>query len=78
MRAYFPSQADSPYYNSEMFKQALDYLKPNFGTCEMIEKKGKEKTFNAGIKNINSIEAALRKNLQGNYSVKTGYKKATH
>ena len=56
MRAYFPSQADSPYYNSEMFKQALDYLKPNFGTCEMIEKKGK---LSMRIKNINSIEGAL-------------------
>jgi len=56
MRAYFPSKADSPYYNSEMFKQALDYLKPNFGTCEMIEKKGK---LSMRVKNINSIEGAL-------------------
>jgi len=56
MRAYFPSQADSPYYNSEMFKRALNYLKPNFGTCEMIEKKGK---LSMRIKNINSIEGAL-------------------
>jgi hypothetical protein len=39
-----------------MFKKALDYLKPNFGTCEMIEKKGK---LSMRIKNINSIEAAL-------------------
>jgi len=56
MRAYFPSQADSPYYNSDAFKQALDYLKPNFGTCEMIENKGK---LSIRIKNINSIEGAL-------------------
>jgi hypothetical protein len=39
-----------------MFKRALDYLKPNFGTCEMIEKKGK---LSMRIKNINSIERAL-------------------
>jgi transcription-repair coupling factor (superfamily II helicase) len=56
MRAYFPSKADSPYYNSEMFKRALDYLKPNFGTCEMIENKGK---LSMRIKNINSIEGAI-------------------
>jgi hypothetical protein len=39
-----------------MFKRALDYLKPNFGTCEMIEKKGK---LSMRIKNINSIDGAL-------------------
>ena len=56
MRAYFPSKADSPYYNSEIFKRVLDYLKPNFGTCEMIENKGK---LSMRIKNINSIEGAI-------------------
>lgn len=56
MRAYFPSQADSPYYNSATFQQALEYLKPNFGTCEIIENKEK---LSMRFKNINSIEAAL-------------------
>ena len=56
MRAYFPSQADSSYYNSVAFQQALDYLKHNFGACEMIENKGKLSIL---IKNINSIEGAL-------------------
>ncbi len=56
MRAYFPSQADSPYYNSVAFQQALEYLKPNFGTCEIIENKEK---LSMRFKNINSIEAAL-------------------
>lgn len=56
MRSYFPSQADSNYYNSDAFKLALDYLKNNFGNCEMIESKGKLSIL---IKNINSIEAAL-------------------
>ena len=56
MRAYFPSQVDSPYYNPEMFKNALDYLKTNFKTCDIIEKKGKK--LSMSIKNINSIKDA--------------------
>ena len=56
MRAYFPSKADSPYYNTDAFQQALGYLKSNFGTCEMIENKGK---LSMRIKNIISIEGAL-------------------
>jgi transcription-repair coupling factor (superfamily II helicase) len=56
MRAYFPSQADSPYYNSAAFQQILEYLKHNFGACEMIENKGKLSIL---IKNVNSIEGAL-------------------
>ena len=57
MRAYFPAKADSPYYSSDAFKQALDYLKHNFGTCEMIENKGK---LSMRIKNISSIDEALK------------------
>jgi len=56
MRAYFPSKADSPYYNTDAFQQALGYLKNNFGTCEIVENKGK---LSMRIKNINSIEGAL-------------------
>ena len=56
MRAYFPSKADSPYYNTGAFQQALGYLKNNFGTCEIVENKGK---LSMRIKNINSIEGAL-------------------
>ena len=56
MRAYFPSKADSPYYNTDAFQQALSYLKNNFGTCEIVENKGK---LSMRIKNINSIDGAL-------------------
>ena len=56
MRAYFPSKADSPYYNTDAFQQALGYLKNNFGTCEIVENKGK---LSMRIKNINSIEGGL-------------------
>ena len=56
MRAYFPTHADSPYYNSESFKQTLDYLKNHFGTCKMIENKGK---LSMKINNINNIKVAL-------------------
>jgi transcription-repair coupling factor (superfamily II helicase) len=56
MRSYFPSQADSNYYNSDFFKLALDFLKHNFGNCEMIENKGK---LSMRVKNIRSIKDAL-------------------
>ena len=56
MRAYFPYKSDSQYYNSDMFKQALNFLKHNFETCEMIQKKGK---LSMRIKDILSIKAAL-------------------
>ena len=57
MRSYFPSKADSNYYNSDAFKLALDYLKHNFSNCEMIEKKGK---LSIRVKNIHSIKDALK------------------
>ena len=57
MRSYFPSQADSNYYNSDSFKHALDFLNHNFGKCEMIEKKG---TLSMRVKNIHSIEDAIK------------------
>ena len=56
MRAYFPSKADSPYYNTDAFQQTLNYLKHHFDTCEMIENKGK---LSMRIKNIKSIVGAL-------------------
>ena len=56
MRAYFPAQADSPYYNSDAFKKTLSYLKHHFDTCEMIEKKGK---LSMRIKNIYDVKGAL-------------------
>ena len=56
MRAFFPSQVDSSYYNTDMFQKALDYLKSNYERSEMIEKKGK---LNIHIKNIKSIKEAL-------------------
>ena len=56
MRAYFPSNPDSPYYSSTIFQQVLGYLKHNFNTCKMIENKGKLSIL---IKNINSIKPAL-------------------
>jgi len=56
MRAYFPSKADSPYYNTDAFKKALDYLKHHFDNCEMIEKKGK---LSIRIKNISDLKGAL-------------------
>ena len=56
MRSYFPSQADSNYYNSDYFKLALEFLKRNFNNCEMIEKKGK---LSMRVKNIHSIKDAL-------------------
>ena len=57
MRSYFPSQADSNYYNSDTFKLVLDYLKRNFSNCEMTENKGK---LSMRVKNILSIEDALK------------------
>ena len=56
MRAYFPAKSDSPYYNSDAFQKALDYLKYNFGTCEMTENKGK---LSMQIENIKSLKGAL-------------------
>ena len=56
MRSYFPSQKDSNYYNSDYFKLALDFLKQNFNSCEMIEKQGK---LSMRVKNIHSIKDAL-------------------
>ena len=56
MNTYFPSQPDSPYFNSDVFKNCLDYLKSNFNNCKMIEKNGK---LSICIKNIRSIEEAL-------------------
>ena len=56
MRAYFSGESNSPYYNSNAFKQALDYLKYNFATCEIIEKKGK---LSMKIKNIKNLKEAL-------------------
>ena len=56
MRAYFSGESNSPYYNSNAFKQALDYLKYNFATCEMMEKKGK---LSMKIKNIKNLKEAL-------------------
>ena len=57
MRSYFPSQADSNYYNSDTFKLVLDYLKRNFSNCEMTENKGK---LSMRVKNILSIEDAQK------------------
>ncbi len=56
MRAYFSGESNSPYYNSNAFKQTLDYLKYNFATCEMIEKKEK---LSIKIKNIKNLKEAL-------------------
>lgn len=56
MLAYFPEKSESTYYNSEEFKQVLNYLKCNFSNCDMIEKKGK---LSIRIKNIKSVEEAL-------------------
>jgi len=56
MRAYFPSKADSPYYNSDIFKKVLNYLKVNFNVCKIIEKKEK---LSIEIKNITTIKKAL-------------------
>ena len=57
MRAYFPSKADSPYYNSDAFKKALDYLKHHFDSCEMTENKGK---LSMRIKDISDVKGALK------------------
>ena len=57
MRAYFPAKADSPYYNSDAFQKALEYLKYNFGTCEMTENKGK---LSIRIKDIYDVKRALK------------------
>ncbi|MDB0027020.1 transcription-repair coupling factor [Flavobacteriales bacterium] len=57
MRAYFPSKADSPYYNSDAFRNALDYLKHHFDSCEMIENKGK---LSMRIKDISDVKAGLK------------------
>ncbi len=57
MRAYFPEKSESTYYNSDAFKKTLSYLKSNFETCEIIEKKGKLSMI---IKNIKSLQAALK------------------
>ena len=57
MRSYFPSQADSNYYNSNSFKIVLEFLKSNSGHCQITEKKGQ---LSMKVENIYSIEDALR------------------
>ena len=56
MRAYFPIQANSSYYDSKIFKRVLNYLKHNIKNCTIIEKKEKLSILN---KNIKSIKCAL-------------------
>ena len=56
MRAYFPSKSDSQYFNSKIFKKILDYLKNNFGTSKIIEKKEK---LSIEFKNISDLKEAL-------------------
>ena len=57
MRSYFPSQADSNYYNSNSFKIVLEFLKSNSGHCQITENKGQ---LSMKVENIYSIEDALR------------------
>ena len=57
MYAYLPIKSDFHYYNSEAFKQILNYLKYNFSSCEMTEKKEK---LCIRIKDIKSIKEALK------------------
>ena len=55
MRAYFPSETNSEYYNSKAFQHVLDFLNLNSKSCEMIENKGK---LSMRIRNIHSIKGA--------------------
>ena len=55
MRAYFPSEANSEYYNSKAFKLILEFLNLNPKSCEIIENKGK---LSIKIRNIQSIKGA--------------------
>ena len=57
MYAYFISQSDSPYFNSKIFQQVLNYLKSDSKNCTLNEKKGK---LSIQIKNINSIKESLK------------------
>ena len=56
MRLYFTTKTDSIYFESEMFGKILEYLKLNFRTCKMTEKKSK---LYLVIKNIKSASKAI-------------------
>ena len=56
MRLHFTTKTDSTYFESEMFGKILEYLKLNFGTCEMIEKNSK---LSLVITNVNSASKAI-------------------
>ncbi|HJM16187.1 MAG TPA: hypothetical protein QF851_01900, partial [Flavobacteriales bacterium] len=53
---YFTTKTDSKYFESEIFGKILEYLKLNFGTCEMIEKNSK---LSLVITNVNSASKAI-------------------
>ena len=57
MYAYLPVKSDSNYYNSEAFKQILNYLKYNFSSCEMTEKKAR---LSIRIRDVKNIKEALK------------------
>ena len=56
MRLHFTTKTDSTYFESEMFGKILEYLKLNFGTCEMREKNSK---LSLVITNVNSASKAI-------------------
>ena len=56
MRLYFTTKTDSVYFESEMFGKILEYLKLNFGKCEMIEKNSK---LTLVIMDVNSASKAI-------------------
>ncbi len=57
MRAYFTTNKNSQYFESESFEKILEYLKQNFTTSEMIEKSEKLLLI---IKNIQSSKSAIK------------------
>ena len=56
MRLHFTTKTDSTYFESEIFGKILEYLKLNFRTCKMTEKKSK---LYLVIKNIKSASKAI-------------------
>ena len=57
MRTYFTTKSDSPYFESETFGLILEYLKQNFTTCEMKEKREK---LSLVFKEVASVSSAIR------------------
>jgi transcription-repair coupling factor (superfamily II helicase) len=56
MYLYFVSNANSPYYQSDVFGRVLEYMTKNVRRCNLREANGKRSMV---VSDIPSLEAAL-------------------